>query len=356
MKQGVKGIRVLCLTFLLLFISVSAWAATETRVVVDQLGRSVTIPKKVERVVCLMHHALDITLELQAGDRLVGVLKDWEKLLFPGIKEIYPPIKNLPTPGTLTEVNMEELLKLNPDLVIVTHYCPAEVISKIEKAGVPVVAISLYVADFEQASRLNPKLVDPDRAYTSGMRMGVTLLGEIYGKEKEAKKLNDFVAEKRDIVGDALRSIPEKKRVTCYMANPDLHTYGSGKYVGVIMERAGAINVARDIEGYKAVNMEQILTWDPEVIFIQDRYEKQVLPQVTKDPLWANVKAVKNKRVYITPEYVKPWGHPCPESMALGELWMAKKLYPDRFKDVDMNKEVQAFYKTFYGVPYKGTH
>ena len=326
------------------------------RVIVDQLGRSVEIPQKPQRVVCLMHHALDITLELQAGDRLVGVLKDWEKLLFPAIKDIYPPLAKLPTPGTLTEVNMEELLKLNPDLVIVTHYFPADAMKKIEKAGIPVVAISLYVADFEQASRLNPKLKNPDKAYTVGMKQGVTLLGEIYGKEEMAKKLNDFVQTKRYLVGDKLSKIDDSKKITCYMANPDLQTYGSGKYVGVIMDKAGGINVARDISGYKAVNMEQIIAWNPQVIFIQDRYAQKVYPEITKSPLWAGISAVKNKKVYITPEYVKPWGHPCPESMALGELWMAKKLYPNLFKEIDMNKEVQGFYRTFYGVPYKGTH
>ena len=140
------------------------------------------------------------------------------------------------------------------------------------------------------------------------------------------------------------------------MANPDLQTYGSGKYVGVIMDKAGGINVARDISGYKAVNMEQIIAWNPQVIFIQDRYAQKVYPEITKSPLWAGISAVKNKKIYITPEYVKPWGHPCPESMALGELWMAKKLYPNLFKEIDMNKEVQGFYRTFYGVPYKGTH
>jgi iron complex transport system substrate-binding protein len=356
-RNRIKKICTALIVVLIIAFASSAWAAplpADKRVVVDQLGRSVVIPKKVTRVVCLMHHALDITLELQAGDRLVGVMKDWEGLLFPGIKDIYPPITKLPQVGTLTEVNMEELLKLNPDLVIVTHYFPLATINKIEAAGIPVVAVSLYVADFEQASRLNPKLKDPDKAYTIGMRMGVKLLGEIYGKEDLAKKLNDFVAEKRSIVGDKLLDIPENKRVTCYMANPNLYTYGSGKYVGVIMARAGGINVARDIDGYKAVNMEQIIKWNPAVIFVQDRYADQVYPQVTKDPLWKNIKAVKTNRVYITPEYVKPWGHPCPESMALGELWMAKKLYPKRFQDVDISKIVQEFYKTFYGVPYKG--
>ena len=130
---------------------------------------------------------------------------------------------------------MEELLKTNPDLVIVTHYFPQDTLKKIEAAGIPVVAVSLYQADFEEASKLNPKLKNPDKAYTIGMRMGVNLLGEIYGKEKEARKLNDFVAEKRAIVGDKLSAIPDNKKITCYMANPDLHTYGSGKYVGCLL-------------------------------------------------------------------------------------------------------------------------
>ncbi len=326
------------------------------RVVVDQLGRNVLIPQKVERVVCLMHHALDITLELQAGDRLVGIMKNWEGLLFPGIADIYPPIRKLPQVGTLTEVNMEELLKTNPDLVIVTHYFPQDTLKKIEAAGIPVVAVSLYQAGFEEASKLNPKLKNPDRAYTIGMRIGVGLLGEIYGREREAKRLNEFVAEKRAIVGDKLSAIPENQKITCYMANPDLYTYGSGKYVGVIMDRAGGINVAREISGFKAVNMEQILEWDPQVIFVQDRYAQKVMPEITKGAAWAPIRAVREHRVYVTPEYVKPWGHPCPESMALGELWMAKKLYPEHFKDVDINKTVQEFYTTFYGIPYKGKH
>ncbi len=342
-----------------LFAAASAFAAgipADKRVVVDQLGRGVVIPQRVERVVCLMHHALDITLELQAGDRLAGIMKNWEGLLFPGIADIYPPIKKLPQVGTLTEVNMEELLKTNPDLVIVTHYFPQETLKKIEAAGVPVVAVSLYQAEFEEASKLNPKLKEPDRAYTIGMKMGINLLGEIYGKEKEAQRLNEFVTEKRAIVKDRLSAITENKKITCYMANPDLHTYGSGKYVGVVMNRAGGINVARDISGFKAVNMEQILKWDPQVIFVQDRYAAKVAPEITKGAAWAPIKAVKDRRVYVTPEYVKPWGHPCPESMALGELWMAKKLYPERFKDVDIDKIVQEFYMTFYGVPYKGKH
>lgn len=33
---------------------------------------------------------------------------------------------------------------------------------------------------------------------------------------------------------------------------------------------------------------------------------------------------------------------------------MAKTLYPDRFADIDMQAEADAYYQRFYGQPYTG--
>lgn len=53
------------------------------------------------------------------------------------------------------------------------------------------------------------------------------------------------------------------------MANPDLNTYGSGKYTGLMMKHAGALNVAAaTVKGARRVSLEQILQWNPEVIFV----------------------------------------------------------------------------------------
>ncbi|HEY3425394.1 MAG TPA: ABC transporter substrate-binding protein [Negativicutes bacterium] len=327
-----------------------------TRTVVDQLGRTVTIPTDPKRIVCLQHHTLDIILELQAGDKLVGVINKWQNLISPSLGEIYPRLKELPTPGDLETVNIEALTQLNPDLVLVTHYMPKNVIEEIEKMGIPVVAISLYKADYEQASKLNPKLKDPDNAYTEGFKEGVALIGNVVGKEQKAAELIDYALKSREIVKTRLAdSSLDKNRVSCYMANPDMYTYGTGKYTGVIIERAGGRNVAEDIDGYKQVTMEQIMKWNPNVIFVQDRYEK-VADEIRTNPAWQEVSAVKNGKIYVAPEYAKPWGHPCPESMALGELWLAKKLYPDKFADIDMPQKVNEFYTKFYGVPYNGIY
>lgn len=326
----------------------------QTRQITDQLNRTVTIPDQVQRSVVLMHHALDIAIQLGAQDRIVGVLQKWPEMLPDAVKAM-PRLRDMPMPGELSSVNMESLLQLRPDVVIVTHYAPEAMRRQIEAAGIPVLAISMYAADYEQASRLNPALKDPDEAYTKGMDAAIRILGEVYGKEQRAAELMATIRRNRALLAEYLGKVDDRQRVRCYMANPDLHTYGSGKYTGVIMSRAGCSNVAAALEGYKQVNMEDILRWDPQVILVQDRY-RQVADEIRGSASWSNVAAVRDKRIYVTPEFVKPWGHPTPESMALGELWMARTFYPDAFAGLDLERLVNSYYQTFYGIEYSGAY
>lgn len=88
-----------------------------------------------------------------------------------------------------------------------------------------------------------------------------------------------------------------------------MSTYGSGKYTGVIMKRSVGVNVAADVRGATKVSMEDVLSWDPQVIFVQDRYAP-VAEEICKGAAWQNVDAVENHRAYVTPEHVKPWRYP----------------------------------------------
>jgi iron complex transport system substrate-binding protein len=200
---------------------------------------------------------------------------------------------------------------------------------------------------------MNPVLPDEDKAYTEGLKKGIALIGEVVNHQKQAQALIDYTFSQRKLTADRLKSIPPEKRIRTYMANPDLTTYGSGKYTGLMMSHAGAMNVAAaTVKGFKQVAMEQVLAWDPQVIFVQDRYP-EVVGQINSDPQWQSIDAVKNHRVYLMPEYAKAWGYPMPEALALGELWMAKKLYPQKFADIDMQKQADAYYQRFYRTDFK---
>jgi len=175
----------------------------------------------------------------------------------------------------------------------------------------------------------------------------------VVNRQKQAQALIDYTFSQRQLTGERLKAIPADQRIRTYMANPDLTTYGSGKYTGLMMARAGAMNVAAaTVKGYKQVSLEQVIAWDPQVIFVQDRYP-EVVGQIVSDPNWQSIDAVKNHRVYLMPEYAKAWGYPMPEAMAIGELWMAKKLYPQKFTDIDMQKQADAYYQRFYRTDFK---
>ncbi len=334
---------------LLSLTSLPSWA---TRQVTDQLGRQVTLPDHVDRVVVLQHQTLNLLVQLDATPDIVGIQYDWKQQLGDSYQRLAPELSKLPTVGDLTHVNLESLVALHPQVVFVTNYAPKEMIDQISQLGIPVVAISLSKDAKDQAGKLNPTLDNEEQAYNEGLKEGITLIGDVVGREQQAKQLIDYTFAQRKIVSDRLQSIPAAQRIRVYMANPELTTYGSGKYTGLMMAHAGALNVAAaTVKGYKQVSLEQIIAWDPQVIFVQDRYP-EVIGEITDDPKWQTIDAVKNHKVYLMPEYAKAWGYPMPEALALGELWMAKKLYPARFKDIDMQRQADAYYQQFYRTHY----
>jgi iron complex transport system substrate-binding protein len=347
--------RLVAVVFALLLLPFVVLPAAAERVVTDQLGRQVRLPDTVSRVVVLQHQTLNLIVQMDAVDELVGVLDEWKKQLGPNYVRLAPKLEGLPMPGGLTRVNIEALMQLRPDVVFVTNYAPADMIGQIEKAGIPVVAISLLAAPPAERAKLSPVVPDEEAAYESGFATGVRLIGEVIGRKAQAEDLLAYAGSKRRLVAERLASVPENARVRTYMANPDLTTYGSGKYTGIMMRRAGAENVAAGIVGFKQVTMEDVLKWNPSVIFVQERYPG-VVEEIRKSPAWAPIAAVRDGRIHLMPEYAKAWGYPMPEALALGELWMAKKLYPDRFADIDMQKEADAYYRRFYRTGYDSFH
>ncbi|WP_447873694.1 ABC transporter substrate-binding protein [Serratia fonticola] len=333
---------------LLLLALLFSSAALADRQVTDQLNRTVTLPDHITRAVVLQHQTLNLLVQLDAMPQVVGVLSSWQKQLGPNYLRLAPSLAKMPMPGDLTAVNIESLLALHPQVVFVANYAPADMIAQIERAGIPVVAISLRREPAAQAGKINPVIENEDRVYNLGLQDGIRLIGKVMGREAQADEMVKDVFQQRALVARRLHDIPEDQQVRVYMANPDLTTYGSGKYTGLMMQHAGAVNVAaKDIQGFKQVSIEDVLKWNPAVIFVQERYP-DVVQQILTSPQWQAIDAVKHKRVYLMPEYAKAWGYPMPEALALGELWMAKTLYPQRFTDVDLQQHVDAYYQRYY--------
>ena len=114
------------------------------------------------------------------------------------------------------------------------------------------------------------------------------------------------------------------------------------------IEFLGAHNVASEGRGgLVTVSIEQVLVWDPQVIVTIDR---EFAENVRNDPRWAQVEAVRNGRVHLSPKLPFGWvDFPPSVNRLIGLWWLAKIFYPDHIGQ-DIRALTRDFYSRFYHV------
>jgi iron complex transport system substrate-binding protein len=106
------------------------------------------------------------------------------------------------------------------------------------------------------------------------------------------------------------------------------------------------LEAAESTDGWTVVNLEQIAKWDADKVFVVVPYTldpQEVIDGLKADPQWAALKAVKNNEIYAFPQDIFGWDQPEPRWI-LGMMWLGTRIYPDRFKDVDMQAEIMAYF------------
>lgn len=181
-------------------------------------------------------------------------------------------------------------------------------------------------------------------------------LGTLLGKEAEAEELASYCEDTLKNVDTAVASIPEDQRVRLYYAEGSggLQTEPKGSTHSLAFDRAGADNVAQDVEaqrgkGMSPVSLEQVLAWNPEVIVAWDDVVRGGADELIRtDANWSTIDAVKNGKVYTMPNVPFSWcDRPPSVNRILGIQWIANTLYPDVY-DVDMVDVTKEFYNKFY--------
>ncbi len=181
-------------------------------------------------------------------------------------------------------------------------------------------------------------------------------LGKVFGEEERCEKMAQYCEATLKDVEEKVASIEEDKRVTLYYAEKPngLATEPEMSSHAAVFRYAGAKNVAA-VEltpgsGMTPVSLEQVIAWNPEVIFMGSGGNSPY-KEITTNENWANIKAVKDGRVYEAPRLPFSWIDRPPSSQQyLGLRYVANILYPEVF-NYDMEKEVQEFFSLFYQLP-----
>lgn len=309
----------------------AAWAE---RLFVDAAGRSVKLPDRIERVLSAGPPA-SVLLYVVAPQKMVG----WVRAPSGHEKQfLAEPYRDLPETGRLTgkgnTANIETVLAMKPDLILdvgsvdATYASLADRVQ--EQTGIPYVLIDGAFARTPQTLREVAQL------------LGV----EARGEELAAYAENTMAWQKELVAG-----VPEQERPRVYYGRgPDgLETGAAGSINMEILGVVGARNVAAlaGSGGLSDVSIEQVLSWDPDVILTLNRdFQKSVM----SDPLWANLKAVKGRRVYRAPSLPFGWfDSPPGVNRLMAVTWLTGILYP-QLAQIDLRQRTSEFYRLFYGV------
>ena len=124
--------------------------AEGTRTITDHAGHEVVLPEKVERVAIggLTPLTSVYCMFMGSSDGLVGIHPDSKNAAVNSILgEAYPGLKDLPDGwASGDEINMEELIKLDPDVVFYNADVTANY-DALSAAGIPAVGFSTTLFD-----------------------------------------------------------------------------------------------------------------------------------------------------------------------------------------------------------------
>ena len=186
------------------------------------------------------------------------------------------------------------------------------------------------------------------------LKKSITLIAEILGDDspEKAKAFNNFFDNTINYVQDMTRDLKDDEKVKVLnlrYSGDNYTTVNNADISSFYVECAGGIVSSSDYTGADqgtamVVSTEQILKWNPDVIFTMGQGARD---QIKKDPTLASVSAVQNDKVYTEPSGTYPWSVRSAEG-ALMPLFLAKIMYPDTFSDLNLNDKIKEFYKDFY--------
>lgn len=318
-----------------------------THTVVDHGGNEVEVPNKVTRVVIDQIPILSTYMAYFQGSApyIVGYCGSFKTIISETVlKNIAPELmESSDTVYAQSDLNIEEIMKLNPDVILYNagNSSHAEIL---KASGIPSVGFATVGASTE---------ADPLERYEEWLK----LLEEIFG---EQGKTEAFVAAGDEIVADVearIAEVPESERPSALIlwkySDGVPMVSGQGTFGTYWMKHLGVTDLALEATGFAQTSMEQIYSWDPDILFLDG---PGLQPLTTEDVLSGNVEgadfstltAVQNGRVYNTTLGMWNWFTPNPDA-PLVLAWLACNTYPDQFADYPLGDTIKEYYKTWYG-------
>ena len=262
-------------------------------------GQTYTVPKDPQKIAVLSNSVLSMLYAVDG--KAISRVNTTDSLP--------PEIEALPALGQTANINMEQLLGLNPDLVLGLENQHKKYEAQLQSSKIPTVLINY------DGIKDNVPLL--------------TFLGELTNHQDKAKTVIATYENNIAKVKDAVK-VQQPARVAVLRATGKGVTAETDAAITASMvKELGMTNVVTShldkttTDKTVPYSLETLAADDPDIIFVvtmgkEEEITKAMKKAMTDNPAWANLKAVQNNRVVYLPSklFLLNPGLQTPEAMA----------------------------------------
>ncbi len=255
------------------------------KTIVDGRGKKVTFTEKPTKIVSTTLAVDEYLIDLTSIENIAAVTQISTDA---GISNVAGKTDAIAT--KFETVTAEQVLALNPDLVIIPSYVNPEVLDQLDSAGITTFQVI-------------------DDSSFEGILKTLETIGDIIGEKEKATALVADIQKRIDTLKANAEKVEEKPRVLYFTEY--LSSVTGKTTIGEMIELAGGVNVIEEagIVGdaypdYPNVSKEVLVELNPGVIFTTawgsaPGVEPAFVTEWKNDPALANVDAIKNNQIYV---------------------------------------------------------
>lgn len=311
---------------------------------VDFRDNVVTVNKPVKRVIPFGSCDVEVLRSLKAKDKIIAISKYGNR------EPYFSEFVDLPCVGDLYNPDYETIVDLQPDLFL-TYANPRvnddELANKL-RSLVP----SAVVLRFTTTSQFGCSETTEEHLQY------VRTLGYIFDKKDEAEELIDFYTECLDMIKTRTAKLSADEKPTVFHVTmpaqyfPECHTVLRGSSPNQVIEDAGGINIAADLEA-SPVDTEWVLSQNPEIVLATSSLTDYRMDKATEAEMEAEIDGIVSEpgwgdfKVYLISS--KFCSSTC---RFIGTAYIAKIFHPELFDDLDPQAIHQEYLTRFQGLDY----
>lgn len=278
----------------------------------DVQGQVLKLPRKPQRIVTLALSSDEMVLAMLPAQRLAALhyLAD-----DPGIST--EAAKAQAVTARVRDYNVEQLLSLQPDLVLAPDWNRQELIKTLRDAGLPVV-------------------VTKGPSSVAEVKEALQQIALAAGEPQAGQKLIEQMELEMADIAAKVQNIPQAQKKTVVLISHMASYGGKGSLFDNMCRDAGVINGAATVGLGKndALTKEAIVAANPDVILVPTWTKgnldvDQVRQELLHDPALQSVKAIREKKlVQVSDAYL----YCASQDITKGIRGIAAAAYPERFE------------------------